>query len=255
MKVKICVLQFERAGNFKKNVEKARGYLEQEQVERADFALIGGEFSLNESIRVDPYPSMIELAKDFDCNIVAPINANLRRFPELSKSKEKGYSSMHVFNRDGEVVAIQEKQHFYWKERPWFNRGREVAVFEVDGVKIGLIRGLDILYPEYTQMLKEAEIIFCSTMAIDDMMFELVKVRALENQCYVVMSSFIGKYVGMDFIGNAAIIEPSFTVNKGMRMANQSKVLKQLTEEGFILAELDLDYVKKIKENYRMTEL
>jgi predicted amidohydrolase len=27
MRVKVCVLQFERAGNFKKNIEKAKEYL------------------------------------------------------------------------------------------------------------------------------------------------------------------------------------------------------------------------------------
>jgi len=199
MKVKACVLQFERAGNFKKNVEKAKNNLQ--QATACDFALIGGEFSLNESKKTDPYPPLIELAKSFNCNIVAPINANFRRFP---KTREKGYSSMHVFNRNGEVVAIQDKQHFYWKERPWFKRGSKINVFEIDGIKIGLIRGLDIPYPDYTKRLKEAEIIFFSTMAIDDMMFELAKTRVLENQCYVVMSSFIGKYVGMDFVGNAA---------------------------------------------------
>jgi predicted amidohydrolase len=108
---------------------------------------------------------------------------------------------MHIFDRDGEVVAIQDKQHFYWKERPCFKRGSDVRVFEVDGIKIGLVSGLDILYPEYTQRLKEAEIVFFSTMAIEDMMFELARIRALEDQCYVVMSSFIGHYFGMDFVG------------------------------------------------------
>lgn len=43
MKVKVCVLQFERAGSFKKNMEKARGYLE--KADKPAFALIGGEFS------------------------------------------------------------------------------------------------------------------------------------------------------------------------------------------------------------------
>lgn len=250
MKVKVCVLQFERTGNFKKNVEKAKDYLR--QANACDFALIGGEFSLNESKNIDPYPLLTELAKTFTCNVVAPINANFRRFP---KTREKGFSSMHVFNRDGEVVAIQDKQHFYWKERPWFKCGADIKVFEVDGIKIGLVRGSDILYPNYTQRLKDAEIIFFSTMAIDDMMFELAKTRALENQCYIVMSSFIGKYVGMDFVGNAAIIEPVFTIRKGMKMPNETKVLQCVEEEGFIQAEVDIEYIRKIKKEYHMGEL
>jgi predicted amidohydrolase len=162
---------------------------------------------------------------------------------------------MHIFSRDGKVVAIQDKQHFYWKERPWFKRRSDIKVFEVDSIKIGLVRGLDILYPDYTQRLKAAEIIFFSTMAIDNMMFDLAKTRALENQCYVVMSSFIGKYVGMDFVGNTAVIKPVFTIRKGMKMPNQTKVLGHTREEGFIQAELDIGYIRKIKKEYPMEEL
>lgn len=114
---------------------------------------------------------------------------------------------------------------------------------------------MDILYPEYTQKLKESELIFSSTMAVDDMMFELAKIRALENQCYVIMSSFIGKYMGMDFIGNAAVIEPNFMRTRYMRMACQPKVLKHSSEEGIIEAELDIDYIRKIKEDYPMDEM
>jgi len=253
MKVNVCALQFERVGNFKKNIEKAKGYLR--QVDDPDFALISEEFSVKESKNIDPYSPLMDLAKAFNCNIVAPINANLRRFPKLRECREKGYSSMHVFNRNGEVVAIQDKQHFYWRERPWFKRGSDIKAFEIDGVKIGLIRGLDILYPGYTQRLKEVEIIFFSTMAVDDMMFELAKTRALENQCYVVMSSFIGKYVGMNFVGNAAIIEPNFMITKNMRIALQPKVLKHLTKEGLIRAELKIDYIRKEKEKYPMHEM
>jgi len=93
MKVKVCVLQFERAGNFKKNVEKAKNHLK--QAHACDFALIGGEFFLSESKRIDPYPPLIELARSFNCNIVAPINANFRLFPKL---REKGFFNA-VFNR------------------------------------------------------------------------------------------------------------------------------------------------------------
>lgn len=110
MKTKVCVLQFERTGKFKKNIEKTTEYLE--KANKPDFALIGGEFSLNESVRDDAYEPLIEVAKSFDCNIVAPINANLIRFPDLRKKRSKGYSSTHVFNPEGEVVAIQDKQHF-----------------------------------------------------------------------------------------------------------------------------------------------
>jgi len=250
MKIKVYALQFTRELNYNKTLEKAKNLLK--EAESPDFALIGGEFSVNESINTNPYPALTDLATTFNCNIVAPVNANVNRFPN---SKQKGFSSMHVFNRKGKVVAIQDKYHFYWKERPWFRQGKEVKVFEIEGIKIGLMRGLDVLYPDYSQQLKEAEVIFYSTMAIDNMMLDLAKTRTLENQCYFIMSSFIGPYVGMTFIGNAAILESNFVITKGMRIVNQTKVLQYTTGEGIIQGELDIDYIRKIKREYPLNEL
>jgi hypothetical protein len=102
VKVRVCVLQFQREANFKRNVEKVGKYLRKS--EDCDFSLIGGEYSIRESSNTDPYPPLIGLAKSFHCNIVAPVNANLRRFPNLAK-REKGYST-HIFNREGEVAAV-----------------------------------------------------------------------------------------------------------------------------------------------------
>ena len=56
---------------------------------------------------------------------------------------------MHIFNREEKVVAIQDKQNFYPKKKPWFRQEKDIKVFDIDGIKIGLIRGNDILHPEY----------------------------------------------------------------------------------------------------------
>jgi len=40
-----------------------------------------------------------------------------------------------------------------------------------------------------------------------------------------------------------------------MREASQPKVLKHLTEEGLIEAELDVDYIRRIKYEYPMEEM
>ena len=69
------------------------------------------------------------------------------------------------------------------------------------------------------------------------------------------MSSFIGPYVGMTFIGNAAILESNIVITNGMRMANQTKVLQYTTGEGIIQGELDIDYIRTIKREYPLNEL
>jgi len=242
-KVRVCALQFERSDGYEKNVEKAKHYLE--EADDPDFALIGGELSLDESINCDPYLLLAEMARRFNCNVVAPIDANRRRFPAV---REENYYSMHVLNRDGAVVGIQNKQHFYWGEKRWFKPGSNVGVFEIDGIKIGLVRGLDIIYPRYAQFLKEVEILFFSTMAVDDIMLKLAKTRARENRCYIVMSSFMGKYVGMDFVGNAVVIEPAPGIARGMGVSEETNVLQHSGGEGLIQAELDIGYIREFKK-------
>jgi predicted amidohydrolase len=151
---------------------------------------------------------------------------------------------MHVFNRNGEVVAIQDKHNFYPKERPWFKQGKRIEIFEVEGVKIGLVRGNDILHPEYVNDLKGAELIFLSTIAVDDIMLDAVKVVAVENQCYVLISSYIGGYAGFDFVGNAAIIAPHLMGKSGLR----AELLKHTIEEGLIEENLDINYIRDLQQ-------
>lgn len=248
MGLTVGALQFERAGNFKQNVEKAKRFLTDGA---PDFLLLGGEFAVNESVNTDPYPALSDLAKSLGCHIVAPVNANRRRHPSL----RKGYASMHIFDRTGEVVAIQDKQHFYWRERGWFIPGTAVQVFAVDGVKVGLVRGLDMLYPEYTRQLQDAEALFFATMAVDDMMLQFATTRAIENQCYVVMSSFLGPFLKLDFLGNAAVIEPVFAIPGGIKAAHMPRRLQHLAGEGLIRAECDLDDIRKVKRAYPMGAL
>ena len=179
MRVGVCALQFRASGHFNENVERASRCLA--ELGRVDFALIGGELSLNESRNAKPYGVLGELARCHRCNVVAPVDANTERFPA---ERGVGYYSMHVFDRCGEVVAVQDKHHFYWKEKPWYRRGSRTRVFDVDGVKIGLVRGLDIVYPDYTDGLKAAELLFFSTMAVDDVMLRAASRRSVENRCY-----------------------------------------------------------------------
>lgn len=254
MTITVGVLQFARDGGFNACVEKARRLLE--GAPALDFLLLGGEYALHESADIDPYPALQVLAKDMGCTVVVPVHANRQRFPELSRgSRQKGFAATHVFGRDGRIVGVQEKQHFYWRERPWFQAGRSISVFEVDGARIGLVRGLDMLYPAYTFAVREAEVIFFPTMAEDDLMLQLALTRAVENQCYVVMSSFIGRYIGRGFVGNAAIVEPVFEVSRGIRAPRAARLLSHLTAEGLAVATCDLDYVRRVKREYPMADL
>lgn len=243
--MKVCAIQFKREGNFERTVSRAEAYLE--MARGPDFVLLGGELSLGESRQKDPLPRLSELARSYSANIIAPINANGFRSPPSGIS---GHVSMHMFGRDGEVLLVQDKHNFYPKEAKWFSPGNEVKVIEVDGMRIGLVRGMDIMCHRYCDNLHDADIMFLSTMAVDDMMFDLAKVRSLENRAYVAMASYIGTFMGMRFTGNAAIIEPRFIVRKGVPMMNQPVAMHRLLDEGLVQAEIDLGYIRRAKTDF-----
>jgi len=240
---KICILQMKRVGSFKDNIQRAREYLD--LARSPDFVLLGGEFSLNETNRVDPYLLLAQLAMSYECNIIAPVNANQQRF---GRSRKRGRSSMHIFARDGEVLGIQDKQNFYCGEIPWFSSGAQVEIFKVDGVRVGLVRGLDILFHSYMDCLKAAEVVFFSAMATDDVLFDLARTRALENRAYYAMSSFVGTYLGTEFVGNAALIKPKIERRGPARLASQPIVMQRIQVEGLVQGTVDISYIREIRK-------
>jgi len=250
VRVTVCALQFRTTGRFSENVERASRCLE--DVGRVDFALIGGELSLNERRNANPYALLGDLARCHRCNVVAPVDANLQRF---RAERGVGYYSMHVLDRCGEVVGVQDKHHFYWKEKPWYRRGSETRVFDVDGLKIGLVRGLDIVYPDYTEGLRAAELLFFSTMAVDDVMLRAAGRRSVENRCYVAMSSYLGDHAGMAFGGNAALIQPVGGAGTERGEAGEAVLLQHTRGEGSLCAELDLDYLHELRRSSEAREL
>lgn len=244
----VCVVQVERQVDLRHTVHRAGGVLLGASTESPDFALIGGEYALNESRFHDPYPPLIDLAQSFQSNVVAAVDALTRRFGEDAANHP--YESMHLFTREGTAALIQDKHYSYSDNAivqipiPEGNPAGGARVAEVDGVKVGLVRGLDLLHPAYTTQLAEAEVLFVATVAIDDVVIETARVRAYENQCYIVLASFVGQMLGRDLNGVGAIIAPVFD-RPGL--PSSSDVLEYLRGPGLIETELDLDYIRHLK--------
>jgi predicted amidohydrolase len=246
-KITVCAVQFTREIDLRHSIHKAGGLMLGGSGQ-PDFALVGGEYAVNESRFQDPYPPVMDLAQSFQSNVVVALDALRHRFG--ADFADHAYESMHVFDRNGDVVAIQDKYFPYVRASSAQLRemqvrpGDGVDVFEVEGVKIGLARGSDLLHPCYTQQLREAEVLFVSTLAIDNVVLEAAKVRAWENQCYVVMACYVGQFLGREMAGNCAILAPVFLAPG---MPAQARVLGHEPDEGIVEFELDLAYIRQLK--------
>ncbi|MCS7232960.1 MAG: carbon-nitrogen family hydrolase, partial [Synergistetes bacterium] len=158
---------------------------------------------------------------------------------------EKGniYNTSFVFNREGKPLGVYRKIHLFglMGEDKTFARGRELCLFDLEGVKCGLIICYDLRFPELirTLALKGAQIIFVPAQWPAARIAHwriLLQARAIENQCYVIGVNRCGKEGDLLFNGNSLVVDPW-----GDIIAGGTDV------ETVIFAELELSRVKEVR--------
>ncbi|WP_249869485.1 carbon-nitrogen family hydrolase [Oceanobacillus saliphilus] len=187
----------------------------------------------------EPTTSFLKkLASTFHINIIGGSVAN--------KKHGKFYNTSIVVNRDGEHIYEYDKIHLVpmLNEPAYLTGGtRKVQVFELDGVKMGLLICYDLRFPELARSLalKGAEVMYVVAewpTARKDHWKALQIARAIENQFFVVSCNRIGSYSGEDFAGTSMIIDPR---------GNPLKIGSE-TEEETLVETLSLDMVKAIRK-------
>ena len=100
-----------------------------------------------------------------------------------------------VFNREGKLVAIYEKNHLFSyygsDENKFITPGKNPVMVELDGVKIGLTICYDIRFPEIYRAYRMAGADIMVNMAAwgasKKIPWDVMTAsRAVENQCYFV---------------------------------------------------------------------
>lgn len=180
-----------------------------------------------------------ELAKTYKINIIGGSIGN--------KKADKFYNTSLVFNSNGELVYHYDKIHLVpmLNEHHYLTGGAEKAcVFELDGVKMGLIICFDLRFPELARQLalEGAQVLHIVAQwpaARKEHWKYLQIARAIENQFFVLSSNTVGTHDETDFAGGSMIIDP---------WGNQIAVGDSIKEET-IAASLDLTVVPKIRED------
>lgn len=125
------------------------------------------------------------------------------------------YNRTYVLNREGKVVHHYDKIHLvhHAQEDQYISQGNEIDIFELDGIKCGVIICYDLRFPELcrTLALKGAEVIFAPVQWFETRLehYEtLCRARALENQIYFVTANRIGKEFKATFPGQSMVVDP-----------------------------------------------
>ncbi len=148
------------------------------------------------------------------------IGAYLHTGSFVEKINGNYYNSSYLVSPGGDVLANYRKVHLFGynsKETQILTPGDTVAVAETPIGKIGLATCYDLRFPELFRVMAErgAEIfLVCSAWPYPRLEHWLMlnRVRALENQCFLISSNSVGMNQGIQFVGHSMISDPWGTI-------------------------------------------
>lgn len=139
--------------------------------------------------------------------------------------KEKGnyYNTSLLLSPDGEILAKYRKIHLFGynsKETQILSPGDKVVVVDTPFGKIGMATCFDLRFPELFRAMvdKGAQyFLVCSAWPYPriEPWIMLNRVRALENQCFLISANSTGMNCGSQFAGHSMVIDPWGTILAG----------------------------------------
>lgn len=194
-----------------------------------------------------------DLARQFDAWIT------VGSFPETSPDPERTYNSQVMLSPDGEIAAVYRKIHLFdvsiddkvdFRESDSVYPGEKVVDTQIsteDGTqhKVGLTICYDLRFPELYRALQTRGVDIITvpsafTLSTGSAHWHaLLRARAIENQAYVLAPNQWGHHFGKRrSFGQSAIYDPW-----GRCVACASD------REGFVVADLDFEYVDEIRRS------
>ncbi|MCC6303094.1 MAG: carbon-nitrogen hydrolase family protein [Gammaproteobacteria bacterium] len=176
--------------------------------------------------------------------------------PLAAPAADKVYAACLLYDAHGERVARYDKMHLFdvtleqsgerYAESQTIAPGERVVVADTPFGRLGLAVCYDLRFPELFRRLSDlrAEIITLPsafTALTGKAHWEsLVRVRAIENQCYVIAAAQGGYHFnGRETYGDSMIVDP------------WGAVLERLPRgAGVICADIDLAYLARIRRSF-----
>ncbi len=159
----------------------------------------------------------------------------------------KFFNTAAVFGPDGKIVMQYDKTHLCplipFNEPAAFEYGAKIRVDEVAGVRLGVSICYDIRFPEvYRRMMLDGAEIVAHPTAFPkiriDQIEAYMRVRAMENQYFMISANCWGDVGGVEIGGNSMIVAPT------------GEILARAPDRGDVVltAAIDTDLVGRIRE-------
>lgn len=218
-RMNISVIQLDIAeGVPELNRKRVREMVEKAAAEKPDVILLpemwttGYELSkLTQLCDREGRPTLdmiCESAVKYGINIVAGSIASMGEDGNIR-------NTCYVVDRKGNIAAKYEKMHLIglMGEDKYMKPGRKCCVFEIEGIKCGVIICYDLRFPELARILvtEGIKVLFVPAEWPAKRLMHwniLLKARAIENQIFIAAANRAGKNEDDEFAGGSAIIDP-----------------------------------------------
>ena len=165
----------------------------------------------------------------------------------VEKEAGRYYNSSYLLSPRGELLANYRKLHLFGynsQEREILTRGEEIIVADTPLGKLGMATCYDLRFPElFRRMVERGAEVFlvCSAWPYPRLehWIMLNRVRALENQCYLISANSVGINRGAQFVGHSMANDPW-----GIILASGGD------DEVTLKVEIDLDQVRDARKRF-----
>jgi N-carbamoylputrescine amidase len=238
-------------GQVQRNLDKMLPWIEKAKAEGADLICFP-------ELNVTGY-STDPAIKDSAESIPGPISQQLEHMARthqmvilagMAENDSNGrLFASHLVITPAEISGIYRKLHIAPPEQPLFSQGKQVPLFDILGIKLGIQLCYDAHFPEIsTRMAVEgADVIFMPHASprgtpqkkLDSWMRHL-SARAFDNGVFIVACNQVGKnQMGLTFPGLAVAIGPS-----GNILADHTT-----NREGMLVIDLKADDLSAVREH------
>src|ERR671933_84435 len=257
--VTVALVQFHpELGKVNDNLERMGKMIEQicgaqkvNLIVFPELATTGYENGVNFTDLAEPIPGYTtnflgKLAGDFQTHIVVGM---------VTKHKVESviFNSAVLIGLDGEVMGEYRQVHLKGEQKLAFRAGQKFRVFETDFGMIGLLLGWDLAFPEAARALAldGAELLVVpanwEAPNIDEWRAYLLA-RAYENSIFVAGANRIGDEYTYSFFGESMLIGPRGELYGQVPRGKDD----DLPQEAYALAKIDLDQIKKHREELQL---
>lgn len=144
------------------------------------------------------------------------VKAHLHTGSFVEKDAGRYYNSSYLISPDGDLLANYRKIHLFGynsKETEILTPGDAVVVADTPLGKLGMATCFDLRFPElFRRMIDQGAEIFlvCSAWPYPRLEHWLMlnRVRALENQSFLIAANSVGTNRGIQFVGHSLIVDP-----------------------------------------------